>query len=147
MCQKSSYEKRCEDCNSRVIIIVVTHQVCRGKPPVYTTGAEKAERRKRGLEIPYREGRFICQRRIRPYRKYWSYVGSHACMLCSLPKLKKEADKDLERLLADENRTETKVQLKENRLKELREQIIDTRLPEEDYTKVLPQTMEVDSNG
>ncbi|KAF4426556.1 hypothetical protein FACUT_9866 [Fusarium acutatum] len=147
MCQKSSYEKRCEDCNSRVIIHVMTHQVCSGKPPVCTTKAETQKRKNEGHEIPYRKDGFICQRRIRPYKKYWSYVGSHACWHCSLRKQKKEAEEELKTLLADESRTETEVQLKQNRLQELREQIMDTGVPEEDYMTTLPKTAQVDTKG
>ncbi|KAF5694493.1 hypothetical protein FDENT_1105 [Fusarium denticulatum] len=109
MCQKSSYERRCEDCNSRVIIHVVTHQVCNGKPPVSMNKAEKQERKKRGRETPYRKDGFICQRRIRPYKRYWSWVGSHACWYCSLRKQKKEAEEQLKTLLADGSRTETEL--------------------------------------
>ncbi|KAF4500070.1 hypothetical protein FAGAP_3732 [Fusarium agapanthi] len=109
MCQKSSYEKRCEDCNSRVIIHVVTHQVCNGKPPVHTTKAEKEKRKNKGYDVPYRKDRFICQRRIRPYKKYWSYVGSHACWHCSVRKQRKEAEEELKTLLADESRTEAEL--------------------------------------
>ncbi|KAF5557167.1 hypothetical protein FPHYL_7756 [Fusarium phyllophilum] len=111
MCQKSSYEKRCEECNSRVIIHVVSHHVCGGKPPVSMTKAEKADRKTKGHEIPYRMGDFICQRRIRPHKKYWSYVGSHACWHCSLRKHKNEAEEELKTLLANKSRTETEKSL------------------------------------
>ncbi|KAF5714552.1 hypothetical protein FMUND_7361 [Fusarium mundagurra] len=147
MCHKSSYEKRCEDCNARVIIHVVTHQVCKGKPPMSMTKAEKDERKKKGHRIPYRKDGFICQRRIRPYKQYWSYVGSHACWHCSLGRQKKEAEEELKTLLAHESRTETKVQMKQNRVQELKEQIMDTGVPEEDYMSTLPKTVPVDKRG
>ncbi|KAF5579602.1 hypothetical protein FPCIR_11017 [Fusarium pseudocircinatum] len=147
MCQKSSYESRCEDCNSRVIIHVVTHQVCNGKPPVSMTKAEKQELKKRGREIPYRKDGFICQRRIRPYKRYWSWVGSHACWYCSLRKQKNEAEEQLEILLADGNRTETEVKLKRKRVQELREQIMDMGVPEEDCMTTLPKRVQVDMEG
>ncbi|KAF5986308.1 hypothetical protein FCOIX_1585 [Fusarium coicis] len=147
MCQKSSYEKRCEDCNSRVIIHVVTHQVCNGKPPVLVTKAEKADRKKRGREIPYRKDGFICQRRIRPYKRYWSYVESHACWHCSHRKQRNEAEEELKTLLADKSRTEAEVQLKRNKLKEAREQRMDTGVSEEDYTTALPKRVQVDMKG
>jgi hypothetical protein len=111
------------------------------------TKAEKADLKKKGREIPYRKDGFICQRRIRPYKRYWSYVGSHACWYCSHRKQRNEAVEELKTVLADKSRTEAEVQLKQNRLKEAREQIMDTGVQEQDYTTALPKRVKVDTKG
>ncbi|PNP86465.1 hypothetical protein FNYG_00167 [Fusarium nygamai] len=111
------------------------------------TKTEKQERKKKGREIPYRKDGFICQRRIRPYKRYWSYVGSHACWHCSLRKQKKEAEEQLKTLLADGSRTETEVKLKRKRVQELSEQIMNMGVPEEDYMTTLPKRVQVDTRG
>ncbi|KLO92181.1 uncharacterized protein LW93_7810 [Fusarium fujikuroi] len=74
------------------------------------TKAEKEDRKRKGHEVPYRKDGFICKRRIRPYTQRRDFVGTHACWHCSLSSLKTQAQEDLERLLADENRTEIEVE-------------------------------------
>ncbi|SCO34841.1 uncharacterized protein FFMR_03654 [Fusarium fujikuroi] len=74
------------------------------------TKAEKEERKRKGHQVPYRKDGFICKRRIRPYTQRRDFVGTHACWHCSLSSLKTQAQGDLNRLLADENRTEIEVE-------------------------------------
>ncbi|KAI1029340.1 hypothetical protein LB504_010772 [Fusarium proliferatum] len=139
MCQKSSYELCCENCYKRV----VTHQVCSGKPPLKMTKAEREKRKSKGHEVPYRKDGFICKRRIRPYTRHRDLVGMHACWHCSLSSLKTQAEEDLQRLLADENRTELEVERKRNRIQELKKQIMDTGRPEKEDMLTLPKQLEL----
>ncbi|KAI7762900.1 hypothetical protein LZL87_008341 [Fusarium oxysporum] len=115
MCQKSSYERRCEDCHMRVIISVVTHQVCGGKPREKLTKAQ--EEKRKNHKIPYRKDDFICKLRIRPHKKYWSYIGAHTCMRCSLQKLKKEVEEEL-KALVDGNGMESEIYLKKGSIRD-----------------------------
>ncbi|EGU77608.1 hypothetical protein FOXB_11896 [Fusarium oxysporum f. sp. conglutinans Fo5176] len=144
MCQKSSYERRCEDCHMRVIISVVTHQVCGGKPREKLTKAQ--EEKRKNHKVPYRKDDFICKLRIRPQKKYWSYIGAHTCMRCSFQKLKKEAEEEL-KALVDGNGMESEINLKKERLKRLKEEMMDTGLPPKDYKKALPKAIEVNMKG
>ncbi|KAI1042171.1 hypothetical protein LB505_002989 [Fusarium chuoi] len=106
------------------------------------TKAEKEERKRKGHEMPYRKDGFICKRRIRPYTRRRDFIGTHACSHCSLSSLKIQAEEDLKRLLADENRTEIEVERKRNRIQELKKQILDTGRPEKEYTTTLPKMLE-----
>ncbi|KAL9571738.1 hypothetical protein ACKAV7_004062 [Fusarium commune] len=144
MCQKSSYERRCEDCHMRFIISVVTHQVCGGKPREKLTKAQ--EEKRKNHKIPYRKDDFICKLRIRPHKKYWSYIGAHTCMRCSLQKLKKEVEEEL-KALVDGNGMQSEIYLKKGRLNRLKEEMMDTGLPQKDYKKALPKTIEVNMKG
>ncbi|QGI61515.1 hypothetical protein CEK27_005486 [Fusarium fujikuroi] len=107
------------------------------------TKVEKEERKRKGHEVPYRKDGFICKRRIRPYTQRRDFVGTHACWHCSLSSLKTQAQEDLKRLLADENRTEIEVERKRNRIQELKKQILDTGRPQEEYTMTLPKQLEL----
>ncbi|KAH7490182.1 hypothetical protein ACKLNR_001189 [Fusarium oxysporum f. sp. zingiberi] len=144
MCQKSSYERRCEDCHMRVMISVVTHQVCGGKPREKLIKAQ--EEKRKNHKVPYRKDDFICKLRIRPQKKYWSYIGAHTCMRCSLQKLRKEAEEEL-KALVDGNGMESEINLKKERLKRLKEEMMDTGLPPKDYKKALPKAIEVNMKG
>ncbi|CVL06149.1 uncharacterized protein FMAN_03864 [Fusarium mangiferae] len=105
------------------------------------TKAEKEKRKSKGHEVPYRKDGFICKRRIRPYTRHRDLVGMHACWHCSLSSLKTQAEEDLQRLLADENRTEMEVERKRNRIQELKKQIMDTGRPQKEDTLTLPKQL------
>ncbi|KAF4959526.1 hypothetical protein FGADI_1593 [Fusarium gaditjirri] len=145
MCQKSIYERVCEVCHMRVIISVVTHQVCGGKPPEILTKA--AIKRRKNHKVPYRKDGFICKLRIRPHKKYMSYIGPHACMRCILHKRKRVGEEELKTLLADETRTEQEIKLKKDRLMRLRDEVVDTELAEGNCKSPLPKTIELRMKG
>jgi len=60
--------------------------------------------------------------------------------------LRKEAEEEL-KALVDGNGMESEINLKKERLKRLKEEMIDTGLPPKDYKKALPKAIEVNTKG